>query len=63
VRVLLERLVEVAHPKEQQRARVAVLDLPVLPHERRLPLPALLLLGQEEVVLVGHLLKKEGRLR
>ena len=35
--VLLEGLVEVAHAEEQDGAGVALLDLVVLPHERRLP--------------------------
>jgi hypothetical protein len=33
--VLVEHLVEVAHPEEQDRALVPRLDLPVLLHQRR----------------------------
>ncbi len=62
--IVLERLVEVAHAEEQERAGVAVLDLPVLPHQRRHALPAALAVAQEEVVLFSHrerVVATEGR--
>src|SRR5690606_4123433 len=57
--VLLERLVEVAHAEEEDGAGVAVLDLPVLPHQRRLlrAPPRLLVLDKEVRLFPGHRLR------